>query len=76
MGQDLAAVYRLVGMEPPSLRRAEVEALTGVNFERSLRWWRAMGFPEVASGEVAFGRDDVEILQRLELVTTSRAWPS
>ena len=65
---DLGAAYRLVGMEPPSFQRAEVEALTGVNFERSLRWWRAMGFPEVASGEIAFGREDVDILQRLESV--------
>ena len=73
LGHELAAVYRLVGMDPPSLRRAEVEAFTGVNFERSLRWWRAMGFPEVASGEVAFGREDVDILQRLALVTATGA---
>lgn len=71
IGHELAAVYRLVGMEPPSLQRAQVEALTGVNFERSLRWWRAMGFPEVAPGELAFGREDVEILKRLESMTAT-----
>ncbi len=70
---DLGGVYRLVGIEPPSLGRSEVEALTGVNFERSLRWWRAMGFPEVAPGEIAFGPEDVEILQRLEGVAATGA---
>jgi len=73
INDDVAAAYRLVGMEPPSLQRAQVEALTGVDFERSLRWWRAMGFPEVASGEIAFGREDVDILQRLESVTAAGA---
>ena len=29
---DLEGVYRLVGIELPSLGRAEVEALTGVTF--------------------------------------------
>ncbi len=70
---DLEDIYRLVGIGPPSLRRADVEALTGVSFERSVRWWRAMGFPEVTSGEVAFGSEDVDILQRLEQVTASGA---
>jgi adenylate cyclase len=32
-----------------------------------------MGFPEVTSGEVAFGREDVDILQRLEQVTATGA---
>ena len=52
---DLEGVYRLVGIELPSLRRAEVEALTGVDSERSVRWWWAMGFPEVTLGKTAFG---------------------
>jgi adenylate cyclase len=68
---DLAAVYRLVGIEPPSLARAEVEALTGVDFQRSVRWWRAMGFPEVAPGEIAFGTEDVEIVKQLGRVTAA-----
>jgi len=68
---DLEEVHRLVGIGSPSLQRADLEKLTGVNFQRSLRWWRAMGFPEVASGEVAFGAEDVEILRRLELLTAS-----
>jgi adenylate cyclase len=62
---DLEGLYRLVGIEPPSLARAEVEALTGVDSERSVRWWRAMGFPEVKPGEVAFGTEDVEIVRHL-----------
>jgi adenylate cyclase len=63
---DLEGVYRLVGIEPPSLQRAEVEALTGVDSERSVRWWRAMGIPEVMPGEIAFGTEDVEIVRRLD----------
>jgi adenylate cyclase len=65
---DLEGVYRLVGIELPSLRRAEVEALTGVDSERSLRWWRAMGFPEVTPGEIAFGTEDVDIVRRLDTI--------
>ena len=70
---DLEGVYRLVGIELPSLGRAEVEALTGVSFQRSVRWWRAMGFPEVTPGEITFGPEDVEIVRRLERVTATGA---
>ena len=62
---DLEGAHRLVGIEPPSLQRAEVAALTGVDPERSVRWWRAMGFPEVTPGEIAFGPEDVDIVRRL-----------
>lgn len=62
---DLEGVYRLVGIEPPSLQRAEVEALAGVDSERSVRWWRAMGFPEVTPGEIAFGPEDVDVVRRI-----------
>ena len=30
-----------------------------------------MGFPEVASGGIAFAREDVDILQRLDSVTAA-----
>ena len=70
---DLEGVYRLVGIEPPSLQRAEVEALTGVDSERSVRWWRAMGFPEVMPGEIAFGTEDVDIVRRLDTMIAAGA---
>jgi len=73
LGYDLERVYRLVGIEPPSLQRAEVEALTGVDSERSLRWWRAMGFPEVTPGEIAFGTEDVDIVRRLDTMIAAGA---
>jgi adenylate cyclase len=73
LGDDLEGVYRLVGIDPPSLRRAEVEALSGVDSERSLRWWRAMGFPEVASGDVAFSTADVDIVKRLDAMIAAGA---
>lgn len=64
----LEDIYRLVGLKPPSLSRAEVHALSGVDPAQSLRWWRAMGFPEVADGETAFGREDVDIVERLQVL--------
>ena len=70
---DLEGVYRLVGIEPPSLQRAEVEALTGVDSERSVRWWRAMGFPEVTPGEIAFGTEDVDVVRRLDTMIAAGA---
>ena len=62
---DLNTLYRLVGIEPPTLRRADIEGLSGIDRERSLRWWRAMGFAEVADDELAFGSDDIAVVQRL-----------
>jgi adenylate cyclase len=62
---DLGDIYHLAGLELPSLTRAEVAGLGGVDSTQSVRWWRAMGFPEVADDEVAFGREDVDIVKRL-----------
>ncbi len=62
---DLNKLYRLVGIDPPTLRRADIEGLSGIDRERSLRWWRAMGFAEVADDELAFGSDDIAVVQRL-----------
>jgi adenylate cyclase len=74
-GQDpeptIATAYRLVDLGPPTLRRSDVEAQTGVSSEQALRWWRAMGFAEVDDDEVAFRTEDVEIVRRLgELIET------
>jgi adenylate cyclase len=60
------AVYELLDLDPPTLRKADVEALTGVDHERSVRWWRAMGFPEVPDHEQAFREEDVEMVKRLD----------
>lgn len=60
------AVLRFLGLEPPRLRRADVEALTGVPHERSVRWWRAMGFPEIPAEEVAFRDADADMVHRLD----------
>jgi len=65
LGERRDDVFRIVGLEPPSLERADVEAVTGVDPARAVRWWRAMGFPEVVDGDPAFGADDVEIVERL-----------
>ena len=59
-------LHRTVGLETPSLRRADVEVATGVPSERSIRWWRAMGFPEVSDDDVAFSDLDVDLVRRIE----------
>jgi adenylate cyclase len=61
----ISTAYRLVDLEPPTLRRSDVEARSGVASEQALRWWRAMGFAEVGDDEVAFRPEDVEIVRRL-----------
>ncbi|MFN8052431.1 MAG: adenylate/guanylate cyclase domain-containing protein [Acidimicrobiales bacterium] len=58
-------VYRTVGLTPPNLRRADVIAATGVDGDRTVRWWRAMGFPEVPDDVVAFNDVDVDLVARL-----------
>lgn len=70
-GQPVTSVYRLVGIDPPTLRRGDLEAATGVERDRSLRWWRAMGFPEVDDDDLAFREEDVEIVTRLEQLISS-----
>lgn len=56
----------LLGLGPPTLRRADVALATGIPSERSVRWWRAMGFPEVGDEAVAFGPAEIEILRRID----------
>ena len=62
---DLQDVYGLVGLSPPSLKRADISTATGVDPDHAIRWWRALGFAEVADGDTAFRSDDVEMVQRL-----------
>ncbi len=62
---DLDDVYAIVGVSPPSLQRGDVASATGVDPEHAVRWWRALGFAEVADGDTAFRVDDVEMVQRL-----------
>lgn len=58
-------LHRSVGLEPPTLRRADVAAATGVPSEQSIRWWRAMGFPEVGDEDVAFNDLDLDLVERV-----------
>ena len=58
---NLAAIYDFAGLEPPRLRRGEVSEATAITPERTLRWWRAMGFPEIEPGEIAFTRTDAQM---------------
>ncbi len=63
---NVADVYRMVGLDVPTLRRADVAERTGIDPERSIRWWRAMGFPEVPDDLAAFGEEDVTMVTRLD----------
>ena len=65
-----ASLHRLVGLEPPEFDRAAVAAATGVESDRVRRWWRALGFPEVADDETAFSADDIEMVKRLSMLVS------
>ena len=54
-----------MGLESPAYDSDDVERLTGAPHLESVRWWRAMGFPEVPEGEVGFSESDVEMVRRL-----------
>jgi adenylate cyclase len=53
--------------EPGTLTQAEVEARSGLG-ARSVRFWRALGFPDPDPDEPVFGAADVEMLQLLDTV--------
>lgn len=59
------SLYRRVGLEPPTYRREDVEQRSNVDRDRAVRWWRAMGFPEVDEDVVGFGGSDVAMARRL-----------
>ncbi len=58
-------MHRLVKLDPPMFRRADVADLGGVPNDQTIRWWRAMGFPEVPDDEPAFSNQDVEMVRQL-----------
>jgi adenylate cyclase len=69
-GRDTAELlYRAVGLGLPAYTRSEVALLAGIDRSRSVKWWRAMGFPEVPEDVPAFADLDVEILRRLAALT-------
>ena len=67
----MATAYRLAQLDAPTLRRRDVAARTGVDPEHSVRWWRALGFAEVADDDVAFRDADVEVVRELGVLVES-----
>ena len=65
LSEPSATLYRAVGLGAPGYRREDVARLAGIDHERSVRWWRAMGFAEVPEDVAAFAELDVEIVTRL-----------
>ena len=63
-----ALLYRAVGLGAPGYRREDVARLAGIDHERSVKWWRAMGFAEVPEDVAAFAELDIEIAKRLAAV--------
>ena len=63
--ESAARLYQAVGLGPPTYRRSDVARIAGIDRERSVRWWRAMGFPEMPEDAPAFTDVDVEIVRRL-----------
>jgi adenylate cyclase len=64
-----AMLYRAVGLGAPGYRREDVARLAGIDHERSVKWWRAMGFAEVPEDVAAFAELDIEIAKRLAALT-------
>jgi adenylate cyclase len=58
-------LYQAVGLGAPGYRRDDIARLAGIDRSRSVKWWRAMGFPEVPEDVTAFSDDDVKIVNRL-----------
>jgi adenylate cyclase len=58
-------LYRAVGLGAPGYGRADIARLAGIDRSRSVKWWRAMGFPEIPEDVTAFSDDDLEIVKRL-----------
>jgi len=61
----LLAVEHLVLPGPPRFDGDEVAAATGLPRELTQRFWRALGFPDVTEGEVAFTEADLEVMRTL-----------
>ena len=61
----LLAVEHLVLPGPPRYEGDVVAARTGLPRELTQRFWRALGFPDVPDGEVAFTEADLEVVQTL-----------
>ncbi|WP_396027239.1 adenylate/guanylate cyclase domain-containing protein [Actinomyces sp. 2119] len=59
----LAGHERLLLGERPSLTLAQVAEQAGASLETAQRFWRAMGFADVAPDEVCFTRHDVDALR-------------
>ncbi len=66
---QIAMLHHAVGLDPAEYQRSDVAHLAGVAHERSVKWWRAMGFPEVPENVYAFADIDVEMVRRLAALT-------
>ena len=51
---------------PSRYTRAQVAELAGLDLDRTIKLWRALGFARVADDDVAFGDMDVQSLSRVE----------
>jgi adenylate cyclase len=69
VAEDAVDLYRVVGLGAPGYRREDVARLAGIDHERSVKWWRAMGFAEIPEDVAAFAELDIEIVKRLAALT-------
>ncbi len=63
-----ALLYTAVGLGVPEYRRDDIARLAGIDRQRSVKWWRAMGFAEVPEDVSAFTELDVAMVRRLAAV--------
>jgi adenylate cyclase len=57
------SINRLVGFEAPTLGPSEVCQVAGVDREVGDALWRALGFPDVPEGDIAYTEDDARALR-------------
>ena len=65
------ALERLLLDGPRRYTRAQVAELSGMAPERTLRLWRALGFPDAADGDPAFTDADIQALHVLSTLIDS-----
>lgn len=71
LGDHASALFQMVGLGSPGYRRSDLVALAGIDHDQTVRWWRAMGFPEVGEEVPAFAELDVEVVRRINALTGS-----
>jgi adenylate cyclase len=67
---EVDALIEALHGQPLSFTRQDLARRTGVPTEVSAAWWRTMGFPDASDDDIAFTKDDAELLDVIEQMTS------